>query len=151
MIVRRAHTRDRAEHARMRCLLWPDEDPAELEGEVDEWLGELDPDQLTFVAERDDGARLCGFAEVSVRKYADSNDESPCAFLEAWWVDDDMRRTGVGRALVKAVEDWARERGFTELGSNALLDNTLSHQAHTALGFEERERVVYFRKRLTGQ
>jgi len=74
--------------------------------------------------------------------------ESPCAFLEGWWVDDDVRRAGVGRALVAAVEQWARAHGFTELGSDALLDNALSHQAHRALGFEERERVVYFRKRL---
>jgi len=34
------------------------------------------------------------------------------------------------------------------LGSDALLDNSLGRQAHRALGFEERERVIYFRKRL---
>jgi aminoglycoside 6'-N-acetyltransferase I len=61
-------------------------------------------------------------------------------------VDADVRRSGVGRALVAAVEDWARGRGFTELGSDALIDNTVSHHAHRALGFEERERVIYFRK-----
>jgi hypothetical protein len=37
---------------------------------------------------------------------------------------------------------------FTELGSDALLDNTLGQQAHRACGFEERERVVCFRKRI---
>jgi aminoglycoside 6'-N-acetyltransferase I len=141
--VRRAVTTDRVEHARMRAALWPDEDPHELASELDEFLA--DPTQVAFVAERDDG-RLCGFAEASIRRYANSNDESPCAFLEAWWVDQDVRRAGVGRALVGAVEDWARAQGFTELGSDALLDNTLSHTAHRALGFEERERVVYFRK-----
>jgi len=148
MNVRRAAPNDRAEHGRMRAALWPDEDPAELLDETVEWLGEVDPDQVTFVAERDDGQSLCGFAEASVRKYADGVDESPCAFLEGWWVDADVRRTGVGRALIEAVEVWARSRGFTELGSDALLDNTLSHTAHQALGFQERERVVYFRKRL---
>ena len=75
-------------------------------------------------------------------------DESPCAFLEGWWVDEEVRRSGVGRALIVAVENWARARGLTELGSDALLDNTPGHQAHRALGFEERERVVYFRKRI---
>jgi aminoglycoside 6'-N-acetyltransferase I len=132
----------------MRQALWPDEHAAELEEETEAWLGTVDPDQITFVAERTDGSGLCGFAEASVRRYADGVDESPCAFLEGWWVDEDVRRTGVGRALLEAVADWARSRGFTELGSNALLDNTLSHRAHAALGFEERERVVYFRKRL---
>jgi aminoglycoside 6'-N-acetyltransferase I len=127
----------------MRAALWPDEDPAELADDLDDLLA--DPTQVAFVAERDDG-RLCGFAEASVRRYANSNDESPCAFLEGWWVDADVRRAGVGRALLAAVEDWARGQGFTELGSDALLDNTLGHQVHRALGFEERERVVYFRK-----
>jgi aminoglycoside 6'-N-acetyltransferase I len=141
--VRRAEAGDRAEHGRMRAALWPDEDAAELAAEVAPLLE--DPTQVAFVAERDDGG-LCGFAEASVRRFANSNDESPCAFLEGWWVDPDVRRTGVGRALVAAVEDWARAQGFHELGSDALLDNTLSHQAHRALGFEERERVVYFRK-----
>ena len=129
----------------MRAALWPDEDPADLAVGLDELLA--DPDQVAFVASRADG-RLCGFAEASVRRYANGVDESPCAFLEGWWVDEDMRRTGVGRALLRAVEDWARGRGFHELGSDALLDNVPGHEAHKALGFEERERVVYFRKRL---
>jgi aminoglycoside 6'-N-acetyltransferase I len=145
MNIRRAQAADKAEHGRMRAALWPDEDPAELTDELDAFLES--PDDVVFVAERDHG-RLCGFAEASVRRYANGVDESPCAFLEGWWVDDDVRRSGVGRALLRAVEDWARARGFTELGSDALLDNTLSHEVHRALGFEEQERVVYFRKRL---
>ena len=143
--IRRARPDDQHEHGRMRALLWPDEDAAALESELDEFLA--DPTQVAFVAERDaDTGRLCGFAEASVRRFANSNDESPCAFLEGWWVDEDMRRTGVGRALIAAVENWARSEGFHELGSDALLENTLSHTAHRALGFEERERVIYFRK-----
>lgn len=129
----------------MRAALWPDEDPVELADDLDELLS--DPTQVAFVAERDEG-HLCGFTEASVRRYANSNDESPCAFLEGWWVDPDVRGQGVGRALVAAVEEWARQQGFHELGSDALLDNTDSHAAHRALGFQERERVVYFRKLL---
>ncbi len=129
----------------MRAALWPDEDPNELASDLPALLA--DPTQVAFVAEREDGGgRLCGFAEASVRRYSNATDESPCAFLEGWWVDEDVRRSGIGRALVAAVEDWARAQGFTELGSDALLENTLSHHAHRALGFEERERVVYFRK-----
>jgi aminoglycoside 6'-N-acetyltransferase I len=145
MRVRRATAADRSEIVRMQAALWPDADPAELAVELDELVaGE---DRAVFVAERED-ARLGGFAEAGVRPFANGVDEQPCAFLEGWWVDADLRRQGVGRALVAAVEDWARSRGFRELGSDALLENALSHQAHAALGFEERERVVYFRKRL---
>lgn len=46
------------------------------------------------------------------------------------------------------AERWAREHSLTEFASDALLDNTVSHEAHRALGFEEAERIVTFRKAL---
>jgi aminoglycoside 6'-N-acetyltransferase I len=128
----------------MRAALWPDADVGELESEIPDMLA--DADQVVFVAERGDG--LCGLAEARVRAFANGVDEAPCAFLEGWWVDADARRGGIGRALVAAVEDWARQRGFRELGSDALQDNALGLTAHRALGFEERERTVAFRKLL---
>jgi len=129
----------------MRAALWPDADVDELAEESQAMLA--DPDQVVFVAARADG-RLCGMIEARVRAFANGVDEAPCAFVEGWWVDEDVRRAGIGRALIALVEDWARGRAFHELGSDADLDNTVSHQAHAALGFEERERVVCYRKRL---
>jgi aminoglycoside 6'-N-acetyltransferase I len=143
--VRRLEHEDAPEHLRMRQALWPDADPIELAAEIAEFL--TDPDQVVFVAPRAEGG-LYGFVEAGVRPFANGVDEQPCAFVEGWWVDADARRAGIGRALIAAVESWARERGFSELGSDAELDNLISHRAHEALGFEERERVVYFRKRL---
>lgn len=129
----------------MRTALWPAADADELESEFEGMLA--DPDQVVFVAEREDG-RLCGMVEAGVRAFANGVDERPCAFVEGWWVDRDVRRTGLGRALIAAVERWARERGFLQLGSDTELDNLVSQQAHLALGFEERERTVSFRKQL---
>lgn len=143
--IRAADPADRAEWARMRAALWPDADPQEMAEELGPFLA--DPVQAAFVAERPRGG-LCGFVEASVRAFAEGVDERPCAFVEGWWVDEDVRRTGLGRALIQAVEGWARGRGFAELGSNVELHNARSQQAHQALGFEERERVVYYRKRL---
>jgi aminoglycoside 6'-N-acetyltransferase I len=143
--VRRLEPADAAEHLRMRHALWPRADVDEMAAESIALL--TDPDQVVFVAPRADGG-LYGFVEAGVRAFADGMDESPCAFVEGWWVDADARRAGIGRALIAAVEDWARARGFHELGSNAELDNLVSHRAHAALGFEERERVIYFRKPL---
>jgi aminoglycoside 6'-N-acetyltransferase I len=39
-------------------------------------------------------------------------------------------------------------RGFSEIGSDALVENNLSHAAHRSWGFSETERVVHFRKLL---
>src|SRR5690349_18744194 len=144
VVIRPLQAADRLEHTRMRVALWPDEDASDLAAEFDRLLAE--PDQPVFVAERADGAGLCGMVEASVRGFANGVDEAPCAFVEGWWVDADVRRSGIGRQLIAAVEDWARGRGFHELGSDALLDNIMSHAAHRALGFEERERTVSFRK-----
>lgn len=49
---------------------------------------------------------------------------------------------------METAELWARERGFSHLASDAVLDNSLSHAAHEALGFEAVERIVVFRKLL---
>lgn len=141
--IRRLEPSDIDEHARMRAALWPDEDAHAMREEIVEMLA--DPDQPIFVADRAEGG-LCGMVEARIREYADAVDEQPCAYVEGWWVDADVRRTGIGRALIAAVEDWARSRGFRQLGSDALADNIVSHAAHRALGFEERERLVTFRK-----
>ena len=60
----------------------------------------------------------------------------------------DLRRRGVGRALVRAAEEWARGQGLREVASDALLDNVASHRAHEGLGFTEVERAVRYRKSL---
>jgi aminoglycoside 6'-N-acetyltransferase I len=127
----------------MRAALWPDDHTIEVDAIL---AGELDKFAV-FVAERDGGG-LCGFAEVGLRSYAEGCLSSPVGYLEGIWVDQDMRRTGVGRALVSRCEQWARDEGCIEFASDALLDNTDSHAFHRALGFEEVERLVVFRRTL---
>ncbi len=47
------------------------------------------------------------------------------------------------------VEHWAKQFACTEFASDAALDNTISHAMHRALGFQETERVVYFKKNIS--
>jgi aminoglycoside 6'-N-acetyltransferase I len=128
----------------MRCALWPTHSARAHQRELQEFFGKRG--FVCLIAW--DGERAIGFAEVSTRGYVDGCESRPVPFLEGLWVEARQRRKGVGRALVQAACNWARERGFLELGSNALLTNTRSHDAHRAYGFRETERVVYFRKRL---
>lgn len=102
---------------------------------------------VVFVCERTDGG-LCGFLELSVRDYAEGCD-GPTPYVESWYVDPDVRRTGVGRRLIAAAEHWAVEHGYRELASDAELHNSVSHQAHAATGFVEVERAVHFRKSIS--
>jgi aminoglycoside 6'-N-acetyltransferase I len=136
---------DHPEWLRMRLELFPEHSAGDHLLDMEEWLS--GPKNGVLVAERGNG-RLGGFAEAGERNYADGCDTAPVAYLEAWYVDPDLRRQGVGAALVVAVEAWARERGYRELASDALLENLISQQAHLASGFEEVERSVKYRKSL---
>jgi aminoglycoside 6'-N-acetyltransferase I len=90
-----------------------------------------------------------GLAEASVRHdYVNGTTGSPVAFLEGIYVAPGARRQGVAAQLVAAVGTWAREQGCGELASDADVANEVSHAMHRALGFEETERVVFFRKGL---
>lgn len=100
-----------------------------------------------LVSERASGG-LCGFAEVGLRSHAEGCLTSPVGYLEGIWVDPEYRRRGVGRALLAASQTWARERGATEMGSDAALGNQASHFFHRAAGFQEVDRVVCFRRSL---
>ena len=81
-------------------------------------------------------------------EYLNGCDTSPIAFLEAVSVRPSARRIGLARALIHEVEQWARGKEVAELASDAIVDNDVPLAMHAASGFEETERVVYFRKQL---
>ena len=127
----------------VRAALWPEASAAEyLLGMADA----LARSHYIRLARRGSAAAL-GFVEASKRvDYVNGTDSSPVAFLEGIYVALAFRRRGVARALVDAVVNWARDEGCKEMASDSLLPNTDAHAAHRALGFEETERVVCFRK-----
>jgi aminoglycoside 6'-N-acetyltransferase I len=131
----------------MRCRLWPDGSESEHLRDMADTLRRGHHVRLAFAA--DDSA--IGFVEASKRvDYVNGTSSSPVAFLEGLYVEPAARRNGVARALVADVENWARAQRCTELASDSPLDNAQAHAAHRALGFEEMERVVYFRRLVTG-
>jgi aminoglycoside 6'-N-acetyltransferase I len=146
--VRPANPGDTQAWALLRQALWPAESPDELAAEARRFL--VDGDALleaVHLAEASDGT-LLGFAELSLRPYAEGCRTSPVAFLEGWYVIPEARRQGVGRALVRAAEQGARERGCHEFASDTELDNSMSAAAHRALGFEDAGAIRCFRKDL---
>ena len=148
MIVRIATENDREELCRLIGALFPEIPPAQLHGEVDEYLDPVGRTEIVLVAARASG-KLAGFVEVGTRPYAEGCATSPVPYIEAWYVDDDVRRQGIGGALFRAAEAWARAEGFTEIASDVQIDNAVSISAHKALGYEETERIVCFRRSLT--
>ncbi len=122
----------------MMRRLWPDCDDTTI------------VDDAVLVVARD-GSTLGGFLALSLRPWAEGCTSTPCAYIEGWWVDDDLRGQGWGRRLVEAAEAWALAHGSAELASDAELANTGSIAAHAALGFDEVQRTVAFKKRLANE
>lgn len=131
----------------MRQALWPGASREEHLAEIAMWCADGDR-YGAFMAVTDAGEEIA-FAEAAIRyDYVNGADTSPVGFLEGIHVAPAYRNQGVARKLVRAIADWVISRGCRELASDAKIDNTVSQAMHKALGFEETERVVYFRKGL---
>lgn len=146
--IRPATRADRDAWLTMRERLWPPGGPAsEHPAEVDAFFaGDTRVAEVVLLARSSAGA--VGFAEVSLRTHVDGCSTDRVAYLEGWYVEPAARRSGVGAALIRAAEAWARAVGCTEMGSDVELGNAASLAAHTHLGFEEVGRVVLLRKSL---
>lgn len=134
-----------SEWATLRHELWPNGSVQEHAVEVEALLTKSG-EAAAFLA-RDPLGSTAGFAEVKLRHdYVNGCTTSPVAFLEGIYVRPAFRKQGIARLLCKAVEKWATGLGCSELASDVEIHNFISQDMHIALGFEETERVVYYRK-----
>ena len=143
--IRQAQPADKAAWLMLRQRLWrhcPDE---RHDLEINQLLK---AEGVVLVAEVPP-ARLIGFAEVSLRvDHVEGASISPVPYLEGWFVDEPYRGRGVGRALLNAVEQWAVSEGYTQLASDAEIENASSIRLHQLAGFSEVGRTVHFLKPL---
>jgi aminoglycoside 6'-N-acetyltransferase I len=132
----------------MREALWTEDTSAAHAREIAQFFAGNLREPLEILLAVDDSGVPVGFAELSIRAYAEDCVTDRVAYLEGWYVVPEARRRGVGRALVVAAEQWALAQGCTEFGSDALIDNDTSAAAHRALGFVETVQLRCFRKPL---
>ena len=149
--IRTARLVDCERLARMFHSLWPAGSVVEHGKEMRSILdgaAKLTMPIAVLVAEAgSDG--VVGFVEVDLRSHADGCDPAQAVgYVEGWYVTEEYRRSGVGAKLITAAEEWARGFGCVEMGSDAVIDNVVSQQAHAALGYEVVDRCVHYRKKL---
>jgi aminoglycoside 6'-N-acetyltransferase I len=143
--IRRATHADKPDWVRMRQKLWPEAPMEYLTFDLDDKLA--NGNYAVFVAFEAEGHPVA-FIETGLREYGEGCETSPVGYIEAWYVDEQIRGQKIGRELVHNAEAWAREKGCAEMASDTWLDNEPSISAHLKLGYEEVERLVHFAKRL---
>ncbi len=146
MGIEEANQANLHEWLRMALALWPENSESQLRQELSDSLAS--DREKTFLFKNEDG-RYVGFVTASLRTdYVEGASTSPVGYLEGIYVDETHRNRGIGRKLVEAAENWARERGCTEMGSDTWVTNTGSIQFHDRLGYQQEEILVHFLKAL---
>ena len=129
----------------MTNALWPDAGEAVMEKEFFTLLSSAD-DKIFFVQCDDE---MSGFIHATLRNdYVEGTNSSPVGYVEGIYVKENYRKKGLARLLIKAAEEWCKEKNITELASDAELNNIISHRFHKAAGFEEATRIVCFVKKI---
>lgn len=144
IVIRKMIARDRHEWASMRCRLWDNESEAEHMREMAQLI---ETGKLTGYGAFQNGQAI-GFAEVSIRDYANGCTQRPAPFLEGIWIASEHRRRGVARMLLDVIAEDLRADGFSELCSDVDIENQPSRSAHAVWGFQEVETVICYRKPL---
>lgn len=135
---------DFKEWLELALRLWSDDSPSQMQVSLTNILNS--PREVAFLV-RDDQKNAIAFINLSLRSdYVPGATHSPVAYVEGIYVKDEYRNQGVGKALIQFAQQWALNQGCIELASDALIENTASHEFHKKIGFQEVERTVFFIK-----
>ena len=103
--------------------------------------------QQVFMAKSKES--FIGFIMVSARiDYVEGASSSPTGYLEAIFIEAENRGKGFSKQLLQVAENWVKQNGCTEMGSDTWLNHQNSINFHRAMGFEEEDRLVHFIKKL---
>ena len=127
-------------------IIWPEHSEEELKRIL---LNYMNTEASEVFVEEQDGC-IVGVALCCLRQdYVEGCETSPVGYLEGVSVKESHRKQGVAKRLVAECEQWAKEKGCLEFASDCELSNTVSHDFHLQIGFEEMNRIICFKKSLS--
>ena len=143
--IKKATQQDLEELLSMAKDLWPDYSSEELKVTLANILSQ-DKFQVWLYVVADTSV---AFIYLSIRTdYVEGSDGSPTGYVEGIYVKPDYRRTGIAHRLLEAGEQWVRQKGCKQIGSDISLHNQLSYHFHLHSGFREAARLIAFIKDL---
>ena len=144
-MIKQADIKDTELLAALAIQMWKEHTLADLADEFREII-EKD-DAVCFIKYVDDNP--VAFAQSQLRyDYVEGTESSPVGYLEGIFVAKEYRKQGYVAELLAECEKWAKEKGCSEFASDCELVNEDSLNFHLALGFEEANRIICFRKKL---
>ena len=101
----------------------------------------IDGDSTIFVAEKDD-LKLAGFVQLYPSFCSVS--AVPILILYDLFVDHSKRSNGIGRSLMNAARDFARENGYKRLELSTAKDNYIGQSLYESLGYEVDQEFLHY-------
>lgn len=144
-MIKKAVQKDSRVLAELAIQMWGNHTISELDADFTEIVNSNDA--VCFIKYVDDIP--VGFAQCQLRyDYVEGTHTSPVGYLEGIFIVSEYQHKGYARELLSECELWAKEKGCWEFASDCELKNTNSFNFHIAMGFEEANRVICFRKEL---
>lgn len=129
--------------AELAVQMWDSASLAELEADFFKIISSQT--SVCFIKYLDDAP--IGFAQCSLRNdYVEGTSSSPVGYLEGVFIKEKYRNKGYAKELLLACERWAKDKGCSEFASDCELANINSLKFHLAMGFDEANRIICFRK-----
>lgn len=144
-MIKQATSTDALALATLAIQMWDDSTISELESGFSELI--IDENAVCFIKYVED--KPVGFAQCQLRHdYVEGTETSPVGYLEGIFILEEFRHQGLAKELLQECEKWAKGKKCSEFASDCELDNTDSLKFHLAMGFEEANRVICFRKEI---
>ena len=100
-----------------------------------------DGDSIIYVAENGD-QELAGFVQLYPSFCSVS--AVPILILYDLFVDHSKRSNGIGRSLMNAARDFARENGYKRLELSTAKDNYIGQSLYESLGYELDQEFLHY-------
>jgi len=130
----------------MALALWPHHSSEELAKEFARIMNT--PTEIGFVCKKKNEIAI-GFITMSLRfGHITGATSKPVGYVEGIYVKEDFRKLGIARKLYEVGEQWAKNNGCKQIGSDTWDWNNDSIMFHEKLGYEKVCMLVCFIKNI---